>query len=61
MFYRILGRTFLYFYVLPAVHRYVWPVIIDVVTEVVNRQLENLTPEDKARLAAAKARRSARS
>lgn len=50
MFYRLLGRLFFYFWVLPAAHRWLKPTILAIVQDATDKKLEALSDEDKARL-----------
>jgi hypothetical protein len=58
MFFRSIGKLYFWLVFVPSVHRWVTPVLIDVGTDFVNKKLDDLSPEDKARLERARARRS---
>lgn len=57
MLYRFFGRLYFWFIILPFIHRWVTPVIVDVITNHVEKELDALTPEQKARLERSRARR----
>lgn len=61
MLFRLIGRLYFWLVIIPAVHRWVTPVICDVVIEYVDKELDALSPEHKARLERARARRRSRS
>jgi hypothetical protein len=49
MFFRFIGRLYFWLVLVPLVHRWVTPVIIDIITDVVSKQIENLPADQKAR------------